>query len=311
MGTPSMRSSARPAGIGVDQDADRVGLGVSARAPRCAADAAFEGEGAHARARADVAARKLPGRGGVERGDDVVRRDVPALDVVDALIVAFGHDRQRDVVLDADTGPARDQPVDHAVVDARDVQCVGQRDRHFEKAGLVDPVRAAQLTVAVEVPGRGGHALRPDVLVGQHEGSAGAHRTHAGDERAGRALDLGDLADLDARNVGDAVERPRGQRPDDDAGLGRAHARGTPRRRSERCRRGQGECATLHARTARLRAACHAVACHAVEGAFGRLKTVTQARCLSRYAEHILTRFAEHIHHTPLGDAGRRLVPPE
>ncbi len=74
-----------------------------------------------------------------------------------------------------------------------------------EKARLVDPVRAGHLAVAVEVPGRRGDALVPDVVVGHDRGRTGAHVA---------ALDLRQVRDAHAGHVGDAVERTAGEAAD-------------------------------------------------------------------------------------------------
>jgi hypothetical protein len=130
---------------------------------------------------------------------------MPAADVVDPLVVALGDDRQRDVVADADLRMVRDQPRDDAVVGAADVQRIGQHDRHLEEPRLVDPVRAAHLAVAVERPLRGGDAVVPDVGVGDDRGRAGAHVG---------SLDLRQLTDAHAGDVGDPVDRSGRQHAD-------------------------------------------------------------------------------------------------
>ena len=163
------------------------------------------------RFRADVAAPEVAGLGRIQQCADVGRRYMPALNIVHPLIVALGHDRQRHVGPDADVGMFSDQPRHDAVVDAADVQRVRQDDRRLEKARLVDPMRAGQLAVAVQIVRRGGNPVDPCIVVGDDSGRPGPHRTDARDQRP-VALDLGDLADPYAGYVRDSVDGSRRER---------------------------------------------------------------------------------------------------
>jgi hypothetical protein len=141
---------------------------------------------------------------------------VSAVDIVDALIVAFGDDRERNVVIDADARVLRDEPIDHTVVDAPDVERIGQRDRDLEKPRFVDPMRPGHLAVAVEGVGRGGDAFAPGIVVGQYHRDPRAHRTRARHERARSTDDFRDLPDEDARDIRDRIERTGGEYPAQD-----------------------------------------------------------------------------------------------
>ncbi len=215
--------------IGVDEHADGIAAGSLRRHTRRSPNAGLERECAHSGAGADVATWERPRARRIECSHCVGRRNVPPDDVVDALIVTFGHDGQRHVGIDPDIGMPRDEPRDDAVIDARHVERIGQRDRHFQKSRLVDPVRTRHLAVSVEVIRRGCDALGPRIVVGQHDRHAGSDRADPRHERSRRALDLRHLADAHARDVRDRIERPRLHRPDDDT------------RRSSRTRRWHGK----------------------------------------------------------------------
>ena len=168
----------------------------------------------HPGPRADIAPWKIAaGRAGQHRGH-VIGRDVPAANVVEALIVAFRDHRQRHVIVDADVRIATHQVRDHAVVGAADVERVGEHDRRLEKAGLIDPVRARQLAVAVEGEGRRGDAIVPGIDARQNAGRAGAHVA---------AFDLRHETDAHARNVRDRVIWSARKRSDSDGGVRGAH----------------------------------------------------------------------------------------
>ena len=186
------------AGVRVDEHADRVAAEFGGQHARRRTDPGRETEGSHPRTGADVAAREVAARGRVEHRHHVFGVDGAGLNVVDPLVVALRDDRERNVFADADVRMLADQPRHDAVVGAPDVEGVGQHDRHFEKTRQVDPVRAGQLAVAVEVEGRRRQPIVPNVGVGHDRGGA---RPHC------RAHDFRDVRDPDAGHVGDAVER--------------------------------------------------------------------------------------------------------
>ena len=123
-----------------------------------------------------------------------------------AAVVGLGDDRQpprlQRVLL-------RDFPLDDRVADDADAVRVGDRDRTFEQPALLHPRRPGHLAVAVEREPRGEHRIGVGLAARVHDGDAGAHRALADDELAA-AGDQRGVADLDAGNVGDGVERARG-----------------------------------------------------------------------------------------------------
>ena len=101
-----------------------------------------------------------------------------------------------------------DLPLKSGVADHADAVGARQENRAFEKPGLLDPVDAGHVAVAVLVEG-GGHDEVP-VALGTREDrrDPGANRTLAGNELA-LALDDGGMAHRHAGHVGDGVPGPR------------------------------------------------------------------------------------------------------
>ena len=115
------------------------------------------------------------------------------LHIVEKRVVAFGDDRQRHVVTDADVRILFEVPRHHAVVDASDRERVGEQYRHFHPARFVDPCRAGHLAVSVERPRRYIDLPMPDVGARHYRRDAGARRADSRHELA-RTGDVGDLA---------------------------------------------------------------------------------------------------------------------
>ena len=98
------------------------------------------------------------------------------------MIVAFGDDRKRHVVVDPDLRMLRDHRVDHAVIGTPDVERIGKHDRRFEPPGFVDPVRPRHLAVAVENERAGRRTILPRVGVRNDRRRTGTNRPAAGNE---------------------------------------------------------------------------------------------------------------------------------
>jgi hypothetical protein len=96
---------------------------------------------------------------------------------------------------------------------------VGDHDRTFDEAGLLDPGRAGHLAVAVErVPAAEHRGIQ--LAARQDGGHAGAHRTLAHLEPA-CAGDQGGEADRHPGDIGNGIERP-GLTVERDAQMARA-----------------------------------------------------------------------------------------
>ena len=141
-----------------------------------------------------------PGSAASSRRDDVRRRDRSRLDVVEQRVVALGHDGQRNVVAASDGGMMFDHPADDAVRGAPDVERIGQHDRFFEIARLVDPMRSRHLAVAVEGKEGGRDLVIPGIGIGQNGGRARADVA---------AFDFCQMCDPNAADVGDRVQGTR------------------------------------------------------------------------------------------------------
>ena len=197
-GTPTMLEQTPAAsGVVVDQHADTIPALPGRQHSRCRTDSRAEAERVHAGSGPDAAARKLARRRGVEERNDVAGRHRPRLNVVEQSVIAFGDDRQRNVVASADRRVMLDYPADDTVGRASDVQRVGQHDRLLEVTGLIDPVRAGHLAVAVESEECGRHLAVPRVRIGKNGRRTGTNVT---------SFDFGHMRDADAGDVGDRIE---------------------------------------------------------------------------------------------------------
>jgi hypothetical protein len=178
----------------------------------------------HAGAAADVALPDRPTARAGERGQDVLRPDVPADRVVEEAVEGLGHDRA-DEVARAEGWVLAGQPLDRRAVDGPDRVGVGQQDRAFEQAELIDLRAAGDLAGAVQDRDRGRDRVeegRP--LVRVDRGQAGPHRPLA-DAQSAVAGDQGRVADPQARHVGDRVEAAGREGPDLDPEVVQARAR--------------------------------------------------------------------------------------
>src|SRR5262249_7235313 len=111
------------------------------------ADAALEAVADHPGAAADVALGDRAPACRVERGEDVLRRHMLALDVVEPAVVRLADGRHRPVrALARGARLVRHDRVPH------DADAVGvrDRDRRREQPALADPLEPRELAVAVE-----------------------------------------------------------------------------------------------------------------------------------------------------------------
>ena len=137
-GTPSIAQQIAPAVVGLDQHADRPAAALRRQDARGGADAALELVADHPGAAADAALGDRAARGRVERGEDVLRPDVQAVDVVQPAVVGLGDDRQAPGRLVGRVA-ARDVVGDQRVADDADAVGVGDRDRRRQQPRLLDP----------------------------------------------------------------------------------------------------------------------------------------------------------------------------
>ncbi len=163
----------------------------------------------HPNARVPVPAPTLPSSTApsLRRGDrrsHVVGPHVQPANVVEAAVVGFADER----VDGSHVGVAvlLQRPLHQPFDRGADAQRVGQRDRRFDRAELVDLRRARELAEGVADEHRAGHLLLKHVAGVRHDdGHAGANGV-AGDERR--------VADAHAGDIGDGVERaPARTRP--------------------------------------------------------------------------------------------------
>ena len=154
---------------------------------------------------ADAAARELSGLRRIEQGDDVAADTARAWMSLSSRVVALGNDRKRHVVAAADRGMMLDHPTDDAVRGSSDVERVGQDDRLFEITRLLDPVRSGHLAVAVERKESGRDLVVPGIGVRADSGRSGTDVA---------ALDLREIRDPYAGDVGDRVQGPRREEPE-------------------------------------------------------------------------------------------------
>ena len=167
---------------------------------RSGARAALELVADHARAAADAAFLHRAALGAVERVESVLVLHVEAVHVVEVAVVGLGHDRQAPPIPGSVRRAVGDAPFDHGVAHDADAVGVGQHDRAFEKAALLDPGHAGHLAVAVEAEPTGENRMiqRAFLAARQDRGDARADRTDA-DFQLAFALDQRGEAHLDAR----------------------------------------------------------------------------------------------------------------
>ena len=149
--------------------------------------------------------------------------DVEAVDVVEGAVVRLADDRERPDVVPHPVGPRGG--LDQGVAHHPDAVGVRDPDRPAKHPGLPDPLEPGELAIAVEPMRPGEDRLVPDVAVVRHDrGDAGPDRSRARLQRA-VARDQGRVADADAADIGDGIERSRLHATDADAELTSAHRR--------------------------------------------------------------------------------------
>ncbi len=177
---------------------DREGAAADLNNPARAADAAFEPVADHAGAGPDAALGKI-GAGRSEGALDLPPTDNPVGDLVEFAVVALAHNRvdaaQPLAVFFTDLGRMLDERVGYQP----DAEGVGQCDRGFELAELLNLDKAGRFAVAVDDGGRGRAFVEIDILPREDDGDAGVvtgvvHRA---------------VADAHAGHIGQRVARPR------------------------------------------------------------------------------------------------------
>ena len=149
-----------------------------------------------------------PAMGGVERIEDMLRLDMETIDIVEPAVPGLRHNRQAPVKTARVRAALLDSPVNDGVAHDADTVRVGDRDRAFEESTFLQPGRPRHLAVAVETEDAGIDRI---VVFSprQDRGHAGADRALA-DFDFSFAADQRRVADLNASDVGDRVERARG-----------------------------------------------------------------------------------------------------
>ena len=109
---------------------------------------------------------------------------MPALTVIEAAVVTFGHHGCERIVANSDVRVSGDHPVHHPVGHARDIEGAGQGDGVFQKPGFSHPGQAGHLAGAVQHERPGRHFLAPDILARNDHGDTGADRPFTGLQRA-------------------------------------------------------------------------------------------------------------------------------
>jgi len=157
----------------------------------------------HARAATDGTLLDRPAARSVERCEGMLGRDMESVDVVQAAVVRLGNDRERP----EEGGITLAIPGNDGIPHNPDTVRVGDQDRPFEEARVLDPRGAGHLTVSIETePGSEGRVTRES-----------SPRQDRGDTRPDRALPHNELpvtlddrrmADLDSSHIGDRIVRP-------------------------------------------------------------------------------------------------------
>ena len=194
----------RIAGRDAGSDAGRVAA-RPANDPRRGPDAALEAVTDHAGPAAHVAlghrARSRP----LQSGPNVTCPDVRAIDVVQQPVPGLGHHRQRPPVRARPLRPLHlYEGIPHHPHGVR----VREGDRGGQQPGLLDPVAAGHLTVAVESMDASEHRVQGNRLgPGHHHRHAGANRPLPHHQRT-LAGNVGHMADRHPGHVHNGVQRP-------------------------------------------------------------------------------------------------------
>ena len=191
------------AAITLHEYAQRVAAGFVIELARRRADAAFETETDHAGPASHVAFGDGAGRGGIQRFKSVLRLDVQAIDVVQIAVVGLGHHRHRPPMAGL---RSLDAPLDYGIAHYADAVRVGDHDRAFEKAGLLDPCGSGHFAIAIERKPRRENGIAPIFAARQDSGNARADGAGSHHELA-VARDNRAVADRDTGDVGDGVTR--------------------------------------------------------------------------------------------------------
>jgi hypothetical protein len=164
-------------------------------------------EADHAGAAADIAFRDRPDGRRFDRLEDVRLGDMKGVHVVEVRVASLTHDGQQPGIGPELRAEAAGDPADEGLVHGAEAVRVRDPDRAHEVAGLLDPMRAGHLAVAVErMKARpNGCGDRPRPAAGEHHGDARARRAF-GAARSG-VVDERGVSDLDARHIGDRVMR--------------------------------------------------------------------------------------------------------
>ena len=169
---PRQQTVLRLAEIGKHQRPDRERRPAAVRHPRGRTDAAFQVKAGHAPPRAHAPLRELAGSGGAGRAV-VLRVHGEGLNVVEISVVAFEHQRIDRGPLAAHLGMRGDGGAYLRRGDRAHGEGVGQRERGFETAQLVQLHQADALAEPVEDAACGQRLLEQRIVVGDHDRHAG------------------------------------------------------------------------------------------------------------------------------------------
>ena len=221
--------------VGLDQYPDGVPAVLLSHLARRGPDAGLEAEGLHPGPATHVPFGHRPASGRFERCEQMLGPDVLAVDVVEVAVPGLRHDRQGP---DANLAPACDAGGHQRVAHHPDAVRVGEADRGRQHPRFADPFEPGHLAVAVEGVAPREDRLFPGIaIVRDHDGDAGPDRSLADLQRP-ISRDERRVADANARDVGDGVQRAGRERADDDAKVTRPHRHGPFRRLRTRGGRG-------------------------------------------------------------------------
>ena len=193
--------------IGLHQDADRIAAQIGRQHARGSTDTAFPTEADRARTGADTAFFHRTALGAEDGFHHIVGLDMAAADVVEPAVVGFtdnGVDTAHIFIA---------RLIERVVQDAFDAlgyrQGICQYDRGFDVAKFLDLRHAGELAETISGKNGGRTFLAEDIAVVRHDGrDAGADVVAFNDRN---------LADLDARDVGDGIVGSRFENPRLDA----------------------------------------------------------------------------------------------
>jgi hypothetical protein len=144
---------------------------------------------------------------GIDGVKSVLRFDVESVDVVEPAIPGFRDDGKRPPVSGHFRLAMGNTPLNDGVADDADAVRVGDHHGTIEETGLFHPDGAGHFAVAIERPPAGKNRTAHGILAARENGShAGSHGAFANLELAFAGNERG-VADGDAGNIGDGVER--------------------------------------------------------------------------------------------------------